>query len=126
MSERLDEIEARVSRGDYDSACGGDIVELLDLLKEARWGYKSLEGNLDKVKQDREAQVQIINALRERTDHLAEENEAQHHNIRMLEATIENAVNIFKDFAAHNDADSIGNPVLWNSVLSALTGSDKP
>lgn len=74
---------------------------------------------------NRELQRQLA-VLRERVDHLREENEAQYHNIRMLEATIENAVNIFKDFAANNDAASIGNAVLWNSVLSELTGSDKP
>lgn len=64
-------------------------------------------------------------ALIQRVDRLAEENEAQHHAIRELQATIEQAVNLFKDFAAHNDAESIGNPVLWNSVLSVLTGSDE-
>lgn len=101
-------------------------VQLETEIAEARWGIDSLEGNLEKVKRDREEQVQIINALRERVDHLAEENEAQHHNIKMLEATIENAVNVFKDFAAHNDAESIGNAGLWNSVLSTLTGSDNP
>lgn len=100
-------------------------VQLETEIAEARWGIDSLEGNLEKVKQDREAQVQIIIALRERVDRLAEENEAQHHAIRELEATIEQAVNLFKDFAAHNDAESIGNPVLWNSVLSVLTGSDE-
>lgn len=94
-----------------------DQIEGIDELAAVRVRTEELAATIDALTDEvKRLKIQVSAVLMD-NDRLSMERDA-------LEARIEKAVNLFKDFAAHNDAESIGNVALWNGVLSALNGDE--